>query len=66
MNEKEFVKAMKSIKSIPDICRELKIDYANVYNEKTSRENFKRIADNLRIEVLKAYSYLKEYDAYGD
>lgn len=66
MNEKEFLKAMRSIKTIPDICRDLKIDYSNVYNEKTSKENLKKVCNELRLEILKANSFLKEYDAYGD
>ena len=64
MNEFEFIKAIRSTRTLADICRDLKLDYANVYYGRTKKENLGKVADELRIEVLKSYAYVKEYDAY--
>ena len=59
MRDNDIIDLYKEMKSIRKICEELQIDYSNLINKKTSKENIKKVADKIKIEVLKMYSVLK-------
>ena len=50
MKDIEFIHKVKNIK-LGNICRDNKIDYTNLIYGRTSKENTKRIADELRREL---------------
>lgn len=56
MSDYDFISAYKDMKSISDICEELKINYSNLINGKTSKENEKKVAEKLKLEVIKIFS----------
>ena len=56
MNDKEFIKLYKNLKSISSICDELGIDKGNVSRETISDEQAKKLADELKFEIVKIYS----------
>ena len=62
MDNYTFIMAIKELKSISDICNELNINYSNLLHGKTSKENEKKVADVLKLEILKAYCYVKGAD----
>ena len=59
MDDLDFIKAYKDMKSISDICEENKINYTNLVYGKTTKENEKKVANALKMEVLKIYALLK-------
>lgn len=58
MNDKEFIKQYKNMKSVSAICDELGIDKGNVSRETITDEQAKKIADELKFEIVKIYSSL--------
>ena len=50
MKDIEFIHKVKNIK-LGNICKNNKIDYTNLIYGRTSKENTKRIADELRREL---------------
>ena len=50
MKDIEFIHKIKNIK-LGNICKNNKIDYTNLIYGRTSKENTKRIADELRREL---------------
>lgn len=59
MNDLEFIKAVKEMKSISEICDELKINYTNLVYGKTTKENEEKVANVLKVEILKLYALIK-------
>ena len=59
MSDYEFILAVKEMKSISDVCTDLKIDYANVMKGTASKENISKVASKLKVEITKMYSLLK-------
>ena len=59
MDEKDIIASYKEMKSIKKICEELEIDYSNLINGKTSKENEKKVANKIKVECFKMYSFLK-------
>lgn len=59
MNELEFIKAYKDMKSISDICEHLGINYTNLIYGRTTKENEKKVARILKVEILKIYAIIK-------
>lgn len=59
MDDLEFIKAYKDMKSISEICDEFKINYTNLIYGKTTSENEEKVANSLKMEVLKIYALLK-------
>lgn len=55
MNDLDFIKAFQKIK-LTDICKELKIDYSNLYAGRTGKVNEKRVKE----ELIKKYNKLLE------
>lgn len=59
MEDINFILAYKDMKSISEICEEYKINYSNLINERTTKENEKKVADKLKTEVYKIYALVK-------
>lgn len=59
MNDYDLITAYKEMKSIRKICEETEVDYSNLINEKTSKENAKKVADKIKVECFKMYSIIK-------
>ena len=59
MSDYEFIMTIKDMKTISDICSELKIDYANVMKGTASKENITKVANKLKVEITKMYSIIK-------
>lgn len=55
MSDLEFIKEFQKIK-LTDICKELKIDYSNLYAGRTGKTNEKRVKE----ELIKRYNKLLE------
>jgi len=55
MNEKnlELILALKNMKKLSVICREYNINYSNLVQGKSSKENEKLIADEIKKEIVK-------------
>ena len=51
-----FILKYKALKTIGQICKNLSIDYSNMINGKTSKENYKKVADELKRQVIELYS----------
>ena len=51
-----FILKYKELKTIGQICKNLSIDYSNMINGKTSKENYKKVADELKRQVIELYS----------
>ena len=56
MSDLEFILLYKNKKSAWKVSKDLKIDYPNLSRGKTSKENEKRVADELKKEIIKIYS----------
>lgn len=56
MEDFDFIMEYKNMKSVGKICKELGIDYPNLSRGKTSKENEKKVADELKKQVIKLYS----------
>lgn len=59
MGDYDLIISYKEMKSIKKICEELEIDYSNLINGKTSKENEKKVADRIKVECFKMYSIIK-------
>lgn len=59
MKDIDFILAYKDMKSISDICEELKINYSNLVNGRTSAENEKKVVEKIRLECYKIYSLVQ-------
>lgn len=56
MSDLNFIMEYKNMKSVAKVCKDLKIDYPNLSRGKTSKENEKKVADELKKQILKLYS----------
>ena len=59
MGDYDLITYYKEMKSIKKICEELEIDYSNLINGKTSKENEKKVSDRIKVECFKMYSIIK-------
>lgn len=59
MDEKDIITSYKEMKSIKKICEELDIDYSNLMNGKATKDNEKKVANKIKVECFKMYSFLK-------
>ena len=59
MGDYDLITSYKEMKSIKKICEELEIDYSNLINGKTSKENEKKVSDRIKVECFKMYSIIK-------
>lgn len=51
-----FILKYRELKTIGQVCKNLSIDYSNLINGKTSKENYKKVADELKRQVIELYS----------
>ena len=51
-----FILKYRELNTIGQICKNLSIDYSNLINGKTSKENYKKVADELKKQVIELYS----------
>ena len=51
-----FILKYRELKTIGQVCKNLSIDYSNMINGKTSKENYKKVADELKRQVIELYS----------
>lgn len=58
MSELDFIKAFKNMKSLTTICEENKVNYSNLINGKSTKENEIKISNEVKKEILKSYSLL--------
>lgn len=56
MSDLEFINKYKNMKSAGKVCRDLKIDYPNLSRGKTTKENEKKVADELKKEIINLYN----------
>lgn len=56
MSDSDFIEKYKNLKSIGKVCKELNINYPNLTQRKTTKENEKRVADILKQEIIDLYS----------
>lgn len=56
MDDFEFIMEYKNMKSAGKVCKEFGIDYPNLSKGKSSKENEKKVADELRKQIIKLYS----------
>lgn len=54
MDDLKFIKKFGKI-SIARICRELKIDYRNLYNNRTTKSNISTVKKHIESEYAKLY-----------
>lgn len=59
MEDFDLIVSYKEMKSTKKICEELEVDYSNLINGKTSKENIKKVADKIKVECFKMYSIIK-------
>lgn len=59
LNDYELLIMIKDMKSISDVCQELKIDYANVVKGTASKENISKVVNKMKVEITKMYSIIK-------
>lgn len=51
-----FILKYRELRTIGQVCKDLSIDYSNLINGKTSKENYKKVADELKRQVIELYS----------
>ena len=44
------------MRSVSNVCKDLGVDMANISRRTTSEENIKKVANELKFEIVKAYS----------
>lgn len=60
MKDSEIIQAFKKIRSIGYICKELKINYANLIQGKSTKENEHKVAQELKLELYKINLFMGE------
>lgn len=56
MSYYDFIMAVKEMKSINKICEENNIDVSNLLKGTTSKDNIKKVASDLKFEIIKLYA----------
>ena len=56
MSDLEFISKYKNMKSAGKVCKDLKIDYPNLSRGKSTKENEKKVADELKKEIINLYN----------
>lgn len=60
MEDINIIQAFKKMRSIGDICKELEINYANLIQGKTTKENEHKVAQELKLELYKLNLFMGE------
>lgn len=66
MTSRELIEQYKEIKSIKQICEELEINYGNLMNEKTTKENENKVLQEITKEILMMYVSLFQYRRFDN
>lgn len=56
MTDLEIINLYKNMRSVSNVCQSLGIDMANISRGTTTEENIKKVANELKFEIVKAYS----------
>jgi hypothetical protein len=56
MTDFEFIREYKNMKAISDVCEELGLNYANLIQEKSSKEKEKQVSLLLKAEIVRMYN----------
>ena len=60
MKDIEIIKEFKKMRSIGDICKDLNINYANLIQGKTTKENEHKVVQELKLELYKINLFMGE------
>ena len=56
----DIIMKFKEMRSIGDICKSLGIDYANLVNGRTTKENEHKVVQELKLELYKINLFMGE------
>lgn len=56
MSYYDFIMVVKNMKSINKICEENNIDVSNLLKGTASKDNIKKVANDLKLEIIKLYA----------
>ena len=59
MDDLDLIKTYQEMKALSTICEENKVNYSNLINGKTTSDNVKKVANGVKMEILKIYALLK-------
>lgn len=65
MEDIDIIMEYKDMKSLLTICDELKIGYSNLMAKNTTKENYKKVYDKIKIEILKMYGLIQIKEQYN-
>lgn len=60
MEDFEIIMQFKNMKTIGEICKELKIDYSNLISGKSTKDNEHRVVQALKLELYKINLFMGE------
>lgn len=60
LDDFDIIMKFKEMRSIGDICKELGIDYANLVNGRTTKENEHKVVQELKLELYKINLFMGE------
>lgn len=60
MSDYDIIMAFKSMKTIGEVCKDLQINYANLIQGKTTKENEHKVVQELKLELYKLNLFMGE------
>ena len=60
MEDYRIIQKFKNIRSIGEICKDLGINYANLIQGKTTKENEHKVVQELKLELYKINLFMGE------
>ena len=60
LEDYNIILKFKEMRSIGDICKDLGIEYANVVQGKTTKENMHKVVQELKLELYKINLFMGE------
>lgn len=60
MDDFDIILQFKNMRSIGEICKELKIDYSNLIRGNSSEENEHKVVQELKLELYKLNLFMGE------
>ena len=60
MNDFDIILQFKNMKTIGEICKDLGIEYANLIQGKTTKENEHKVVQALKLELYKLNLFMGE------
>lgn len=64
--EFDFIRKVKEMETIGEICKNYNIDYSNLMKNKVTKEKKKIIAETIAKDILYLYGYAVAYLTKGD